>query len=101
MPFHVDITPDRPRLYQMVSNAISVLEKNPNGYFLFVEGGLIDFGHHYNLPHVALDETTELSLAIDTGLTATKERETLIVVSSDHSHTMSISGYPVSSIEVP
>lgn len=93
-PFHLDSVPEIPRLSEMVEAAIKVLSKNPRGYFLFVEGGEIDFGHHYNLLHVALDETAELSHAVQVARDQTKETETLIVVSSDHSHTMSVSGYP-------
>lgn len=42
----------------------------------------------------ALDETVELSKAVATAMELTNPLDTLIMVTSDHSHTMSISGYP-------
>lgn len=42
---------------------------------------------------MALDETIEFSKAIDVAVAMTNESETLIVVTADHAHTMSISGY--------
>lgn len=62
-------------------------------YFL---GGRIDHGHHYSQAVRALDETVEFEKAIDLARKRTSEEDTLIVVTSDHSHTMSIAGYSVS-----
>lgn len=61
----------------------------------FVTGGRIDHGHHDGIAARALDETVEFSKAIDLARKRTSEDDTLIVVTSDHSHTMSISGYSV------
>ncbi|XP_061401864.1 alkaline phosphatase [Musca vetustissima] len=86
--------PSQPRLKDMTEAAIKMLEKNDKGYYLFIEGGRIDHGHHNTIAGYALDETLEFDEAIRTALDLTNEEETLIVVTSDHSHTMSISGYP-------
>uniref|UniRef100_A0A1B0G0U5 alkaline phosphatase n=1 Tax=Glossina morsitans morsitans TaxID=37546 RepID=A0A1B0G0U5_GLOMM len=86
--------PKQPRLKDMTKAAIKTLEKNSEGYFLFIEGGRIDHGHHETKAAYALDETLEFDEAIQTALDLTDHRETLIVVTSDHSHTMTISGYP-------
>ncbi|XP_037937819.1 alkaline phosphatase-like [Teleopsis dalmanni] len=77
----------------MTAKAIEVLEQNPKGYFLFVEGGKIDKAHHANKAKLALDETAEFSKAVATAHESTNEKDTLIVVSADHSHTMSVAGY--------
>lgn len=55
----------QPTLAEMTSAAIRMMEKEKNGYFLFIEGGLIDHGHHDNLAHMALDETVEFHKAIE------------------------------------
>lgn len=83
-----------PSLEEMTIAAVNILNKNNSGYFLFVEGGRIDHAHHDSLAHKALDETVEFSKAIQAAINLTDPSNTLIVVSSDHSHTMSISGYP-------
>lgn len=85
-----------PTLEEMTEKAIEILSKGKNGFFLFVEGGRIDSGHHGNLAHVALDETLEFSKAVDLARNKLSKDDSLIVVTSDHSHTMSMSGYPVS-----
>ena len=35
-----------PSIVEMTLNAIELLRQNRNGYFLLVEGGRIDHGHH-------------------------------------------------------
>lgn len=42
----------------------------------------------------ALHETVEFSHAVDTAVQLVNQEDTLIVVTADHAHTMSISGYP-------
>lgn len=61
----------------------------------FLTGGRIDHAHHGAQAERALDETVEFSKAIDLARKRTKEENTLIVVTADHSHTMSIAGYSV------
>ncbi|XP_025202611.1 membrane-bound alkaline phosphatase-like [Melanaphis sacchari] len=83
-----------PTLVEMTEAAIKVLSKGNAGYYLFVEGGLIDWAHHSNLAHLAIDETVMLSKAVARARELTSSDDTLIVVTSDHSHTMTINGYP-------
>uniref|UniRef100_A0A182K0U9 Alkaline phosphatase n=1 Tax=Anopheles christyi TaxID=43041 RepID=A0A182K0U9_9DIPT len=84
-----------PTLEEMTRTAIELLQRNDNGYVLFVEGGLIDVAHHETWARLALDETAEMAKAIDTARKMTSEQDTLIVVSSDHAHTMTYNGYPL------
>jgi alkaline phosphatase len=57
-------------------------------------GGRIDHAHHDTKAHLALDETVEFAKAVQTAADLTDEEDTLIVVTADHAHTMSLSGYP-------
>lgn len=57
-------------------------------------GGRIDHGHHSAQAIKALDETIEFSNAIKRAVEMTNRDDTLIIVTSDHAHTMSMSGYP-------
>lgn len=96
LQYHLDANPEtEPTLAEMVEAAIKVLDKTPEGFFLFVEGAAIDIAHHETLAKKALDETVEFSKAIQAASDLTNPLDTLIVVTSDHAHTMSMAGYPV------
>lgn len=55
----------QPTLAEMTSVAIQMMQKEENGYFLFIEGGQIDHGHHASKPHIALSEAHEFHKAIE------------------------------------
>lgn len=94
MPFHLDAdNQTHPTLAEMVDKALDVLQNQNRGYFLFVEGGRIDHAHHDVEAVRAIDETIEFDKAIELARKRTNEDDTLIVVTSDHSHTMSMAGY--------
>lgn len=94
MEFSVDRDPEKePSLVEMASKAIEILSKNPKGYFLMVEGGRIDHGHHSGNAYRALTECIELDEAVKYAVEHTDPRDTLIIVTADHSHTLTISGY--------
>lgn len=95
MNYNLDADREKePTLTEMTEAAIQILRKEQNGYFLFVEGGRIDHGHHDAKAHKALDETVQFSEAIKRAVELTDREDTLIIVTADHAHTMSISGYP-------
>ncbi|GFO42559.1 alkaline phosphatase [Plakobranchus ocellatus] len=87
----------QPNLVEMTKKAIEILQKNRRGYFLVVEGARIDFGHHANSASTAISETLELDQAVATAVKMTSTgraaKETLILVTADHSHAFSIQGY--------
>lgn len=84
-----------PSLSEMVEKALGILQRNTeHGYFLFVEGGLIDRAHHRNLAYRALDETISFAEAVQVAMELTNEEDTLIVVTADHSHVFNLAGYP-------
>uniref|UniRef100_A0A1L8DKL6 Alkaline phosphatase n=1 Tax=Nyssomyia neivai TaxID=330878 RepID=A0A1L8DKL6_9DIPT len=83
-----------PTLAEMTQKALEILRKNDEGFFLFVEGGRIDMAHHDLYTRTSLDETVEFHKAIELARNMFSEEDTLIVVSADHSHVVSMSGYP-------
>ncbi|CAH0715320.1 unnamed protein product, partial [Brenthis ino] len=93
MPYHLEAEEDDPTLSEMTQKAIEILSRKNQGYVLFVEGGRIDTAHHETKARKALDETAEFAKAVESALRMVNLDETLIVVTSDHSHTMSYSGY--------
>lgn len=100
-PSHMQYEADRandpagePSLAEMTAFAIDKLARQPQGFFLMVEGGRIDHGHHAGNAYRALGDTVALSEAVQAAVEATDAADTLIVVTADHSHTMTINGYP-------
>jgi len=83
-----------PSLTEMTVKAIELLRRNPRGFVLLVEGGRIDQAHHLGNAYRALTETIELSNAVRAALAMTDPHETLVIVTADHSHVLTISGYP-------
>jgi alkaline phosphatase len=100
-PSHMRYETDRardgagePALADMTRKAIEVLRRNRKGYFLMVEGGRIDHGHHAGNAYRALTDTIALSDAVRAAAEATDARDTLILVTADHAHTLTMAGYP-------
>ena len=99
-PDHMSYETDRdpakqPSLTEMTAFAIARLAaSSPKGYYLMVEGGRIDHGHHASNPYRALSETQQFSQAIAAALSHINLDETLVLVTADHSHTLTIAGYP-------
>jgi alkaline phosphatase len=100
-PSHMQFEADRtaagnkePSLAEMTTKAIAMLSKNRKGYVLMVEAGRIDHAHHGGNARRALQDTVALNQALKAAMDNVDLRDTLIVVTSDHSHTFTMSGYP-------
>ncbi|XP_071995662.1 alkaline phosphatase, germ cell type-like isoform X2 [Engystomops pustulosus] len=94
MKYEVNRDPSMdPSLAEMTEKAIKILSKNPKGFFLFVEGGRIDHGHHDTNARNSLTEAVEFDKAIQLAGRQTIESETLTVVTADHSHVFTFGGY--------
>ncbi len=85
---------DEPTLAQMTAKAIDILQRDRQGYFLMVEGGRIDHALHAGNAFRALDETRAFAAAVAEAVRRTAGTGTLIVVTADHSHTLTFAGYP-------
>ncbi len=97
---HMEFEADRgadlggePSLAEMTRHAISRLNHG-RGYFLVVEGGRIDHAHHAGNAYRALVDTIAFAEAVAEAVAMTDPAQTLIVVTADHSHTLTIAGYP-------
>jgi alkaline phosphatase len=100
-PSHMKFNADRsrdpgnePSLRDMTALAVKQLSANDKGYFLLVEAGRIDHAHHLSNAYRALGDTVALSQAVQWVVDNVDLEETLIIVTADHSHTMTMSGYP-------
>jgi alkaline phosphatase len=100
-PSHMNFEADRrddvagePSLSDMTARAIQILSRDRDGFFLMVEGGRIDHAHHLGNAYRALLETVELSNAVRAAQALVDPTDTLLIVTADHSHVLTMSGYP-------
>jgi alkaline phosphatase len=89
----VEKFPNQPGLVDMTKAALGELSKNDEGFFLMVEGANIDKMSHPLDWDRALVETIEFDKAIGVAREfAASHPDTLIVVTGDHAHGVSIIG---------
>ncbi|HEU0034314.1 MAG TPA: alkaline phosphatase [Kofleriaceae bacterium] len=99
MSYELDRDPSaEPSLAEMTVKAMAILERQQQGYFLVVEGGRIDHALHETNARRALVDTVAFDAAIGAALAKARETDpdlshTLIVVTADHDHTMTLNGY--------
>ncbi len=85
--------PEQPGLVEMTKVALDNLSKNPEGFFLMVEAANVDkMSHPLDWDRAVID-TIEFDKAIGVAREfAAKNPDTLIVVTGDHTHGVSIIG---------
>lgn len=97
MQYDADLGSDaagEPTLAEMTSKAIDILSVDKDGFFLMVEAGRVDHASHAGNAARALRDAQALSQAVAVAREKTNERDTLIIVTADHGHTMVFQGYP-------
>lgn len=87
-----------PSLAEMTNKAIDALAAKKKGFFLMVEGGRIDHALHATNAKRALQDTVAFDDAIKAALAKMQKvdpglKNTLIVVTADHDHTLNLNGY--------
>ena len=89
----VEKFPNQPGLVDMTKAALAQLSKNPEGFFLMVEGASIDKMSHAQDAERSLYETIEFDKAVGAAREFAKTHpDTLIVATGDHTHSMSVIG---------
>lgn len=88
-------SPNEPSLAEMTATSIDILSRNKKGYVLMVEGGRVDHAHHGGNAARALRDAQAFSQAVERAVSMTSSKDTLIIVTADHGHTLAIQGYPV------
>lgn len=74
-----------PHLSEMVAKAIEVLDRDPDGFFLMVEGARIDHAGHDNQLERMVHETLQFAAALQVAVEwAANRTDTLIIVTADH-----------------
>jgi len=85
LPYEMDRTAESPSLADLTKRGIELLD-NPNGFFLIVEGGKIDWACHLNDAAALVHDMAAFDAAVREALSFFQRRpkETLIVVLADH-----------------
>ncbi|MBN2702617.1 MAG: alkaline phosphatase [Pontiellaceae bacterium] len=86
MPNAIDTPPENFTLAEITQVAINYLQSNPEGFFIEVEGGKIDWTCHDNDIVTTIHEVLAFDEAVGVALDFMKRHpdETLIVVTGDH-----------------
>jgi alkaline phosphatase len=74
-----------PSLPQMTQKTLDILSKDPDGFFVMIEGGRIDHASHANDPLNAALETIEFDQAVKVAKQYVESHpNTLLIVTADH-----------------
>ncbi len=79
------VRPFSPSLAQMTQKAIDILSQDPDGFFLMVEGGQIDWACHANQADQAITDIIGFDQAVAIGQAyAANADNVLVIVTADH-----------------
>lgn len=87
-PFSEPFIDSVPTLVEMTGGALNVLDDDPDGFFLMVEGGAIDWASHANQSGRMIEEQIAFDQAVTRVIewveTHSSWDETLLIVTADH-----------------
>jgi alkaline phosphatase len=87
-PYAVPFIQSVPTLAEMTDAALNVLDDDPDGFFLMVEGGAVDWAAHSNQSGRTIEERIEFNHTIEAVLSWVEMNsnwgETLLVITGDH-----------------
>jgi alkaline phosphatase len=85
MPYEYSGPGALPHLSEMTETALNILDNDPDGFFLMVEGARIDHAGHINDIGRAVSEVAEFGRAVEAALRwSSSNPDTLILVTADH-----------------
>lgn len=86
MKYDIDREPGELALADFVRKGIELMQDNPQGFFLFTEGGKIDWACHANDAASAIKDTLAFDRAVAEAVAFAEKHpeETLILVTGDH-----------------
>ncbi len=88
IPFSQPLNDNVPTLEELTRASLNILSQNPEGFFLMVEGGAIDWAAHDNHMGRMIEEQMDFNQSVEAAVAWVEEHssweETLIIVTSDH-----------------
>ena len=87
-PYKVSLTQTVPTLEEMTRAALNVLDDDPNGFFIMIEGGAVDWAAHANQSGRLIEEMNDFYRSIDAVIDWVHKNsdwgETLVIITADH-----------------
>jgi alkaline phosphatase len=87
-PYVVPLNKTVPTLEEMTQAAINVLDDDPDGFFLMIEGGAVDWANHHNQSGRMLEEQIDFDKAVNAVMEWVNKNsswdESLLIVTADH-----------------
>jgi alkaline phosphatase len=87
-PYVVPLIETVPTLEEMTEAALNILDDDPDGLFLMVEGGAVDWASHSNQSGRMIEEQIDFERAVEAVVDWVKKNsnwgETLLIVTGDH-----------------
>ncbi|GAB6166785.1 alkaline phosphatase [Thermostilla marina] len=87
-PFAVPKNANVPSLATMTKAALNCLDDDPDGFYLMVEGGAVDWANHANQEHRMIEEYDDFMKAVEAVVEWVEENsswdETLLILTADH-----------------
>ena len=85
MQYEIDRDDSEPSLTEMTRKALSLLSRNPKGFFLMIEGSKVDMAAHAKDPVGTVTEFIEFNNAVQAVIDfAKKDGNTTVVIMPDH-----------------
>ncbi len=88
VPYAEPLIETVPTLEEMTKGALNILDDDPDGLFLMVEGGAVDWASHSNQSGRMIEEQIEFERAVEAVVEWVKKNsnwgETLLIVTGDH-----------------
>jgi alkaline phosphatase len=87
-PYVVPLIETVPTLEEMTKAALNILDDDPDGFYLMVEGGAVDWGSHANQSGRMIEEALDFERAVEAVDDWVRKNsnwgETLLIVTGDH-----------------
>jgi len=87
-PYEIPLTETVPTLAEMSLAAINVLDDDPDGFFLMIEGGAVDWAAHRNQSGRLIEEQIDFNQAVRAVTEWIEQssswKETLLIITADH-----------------
>ncbi len=87
-PFSQPLNANLPTLATMTKAALNVLAREPNGFYLMIEGGAVDWANHANQPARMIEEQIDFHQAVEAVADWVEAHsnwnETLVICTADH-----------------